>query len=361
MRRVAMVTAVAAIAPPSFIGIVLTATSWSEGLSVALGFLVTLALLRKWSLDGYPRMAILALMFTTASWIVGALTTSSPMGFVPMSLIGALLIARTRRRQLWIMGFTVGVAAIGASSFVFQPASWTLAGEYLALPALGSLFIVAVILLSEQAWQVVRRLERAQETEAELAVARERMRFAGDLHDIQGHSLHVIKFKAALGRRLVRTAPDRAEMEFSEIRRLVDETIGETRALTYARYELNLVAEIENAKRLVEAAGVAVEVTFDDTGESAAHPLLAQVLREATTNLLRHARPDAVTISASSRSVEVSNDGATDTGGSPLRGLAHLRDRVEGAGGALRVERPPGRFNVIVRIDPEIRSSGSEG
>nr|RZI34784.1 Sensor histidine kinase DesK [Cryobacterium sp. SO1] len=356
-----MVSAVVAIAPPSVIGIVLTATSWSEGFVVVLGFLVTLALLRKWSLDGYPRLAILAFMFTAASWIIGALTASSPMGFVPMALIGALLLARTQKRQLWIAVFALAVATIGASSFAFHPASWALAAQYLALPAVGTLFVVAVIVLSEQAWQVVRRLERAQETEAELAVARERMRFAGDLHDIQGHSLHVIKLRAALGRRAVRTDPDRAELEFSEIRSLVDETIAQTRALTYARYELNLVAELENAKRLVEAAGVAVEVRFEDTGEGAADPLLAQVLREATTNLLRHARPTIVTITASPRSVEVANDGAADTGDSRLRGLAHLRERVESAGGALRVERSPGRFVVSARIDPEIAISGTGG
>ncbi|MGV8858688.1 histidine kinase [Rhodoglobus sp.] len=324
-----------------------------------MGFLVTLALLRKWSLDGYPRQAILALMFTTAAWIVGALTASSPIGFVPMALIGALLLARTRRWRLWICAFALAVTAIGASSFLFHPASWVLAAQYLALPAVGTLFIVAVILLSEQAWQVVRRLERAQETEAELAVTRERIRFAGDLHDIQGHSLHVIKLKAALGGRVVHSDPDRADVEFSEIRRLVNETIAETRALTYARYELNLVAELENTKRLVEAAGVVVEVTFDNASGSAAHPLLAQVLREATTNLLRHARPTFVTITASPKSVVVTNDGAVDTGDSTLRGIARLRDRVEGAGGALCVERSSGKFVVSARIDPESRTTGT--
>ncbi|WP_334592681.1 sensor histidine kinase [Salinibacterium sp. CAN_S4] len=355
-----MVTAVIAIAPLSIVGIVLTATSWLDAALVALGFVVTLALVRKWSLDGYPRQAILALMFTTAAWIMGAVTASSPIGFVPMALVGALLLARTRRWRLWISAFAVSGSAIGASSFLFHPASWALAAQYLALPAVGTLFIVAVILLSEQAWQVVRRLERAQETEAELAVIRERVRFAGDLHDIQGHSLHVIKLKAALGRRVVHIDPDRADAEFSEIRRLVDETIEATRALTYARYELNLVAELENTKRLVEAVGVVVEVTFDNGSGSAAYPLLAQVLREATTNLLRHARPTFVTISASARSVKITNDGAADTGDFTLRGLARLRDRVEGTGGALRVERSLGTFVVFAWIDPASRTTEIE-
>jgi two-component system sensor histidine kinase DesK len=359
MRRVAMVTAVAAIAPLSVLGVALTAASWWEGVTMAVGYLLTLGVLREWSLDGYPRRAILALMFTAAAWIIGALTASSPISFVPLSLVGALLIVRTKGWRLWIVAFALGVAAIGASSFVFHPATWALAAAYLAIPVVGTLFVTGVILASEQAWQAVRRLERAKETEAELAVARERIRFAGDLHDIQGQSLHVIKLKAALARRVVRTDPDRAEAELGEIRRLADETITGTRALAYARHELNLVAELENAKRLCEAAGIAVEVRVE--GGSGAPALLAQALREATTNLLRHARPTTVTITASESVVEVANDGVIDAADTPLRGLARLRERVEGAGGELRIERQPGRFLVAARIDPEPADLATEG
>lgn len=347
-----MVTAVIAIAPLSVIGVALTAASWWEGVTMAVGYLLTLGVLREWSLDGYPRRAILALMFTAAAWTIGALTASSPISFVPLSLVGALLLARTRSRWLWIAAFALVVAAIGASAFVFHPLTWGRAVAYLITPIVGTLFVAWVILVSEQAWLVVRRLEHAKETEAELAVANERMRFAGDLHDIQGHSLHVIKLKAALARRMVQVDPDRAEAELAEIRRLADETIAQTRALAYARYELNLTAEIENAKRLCEAAGIAVEARIEDGAADAAHPLLAQVLREAATNLLRHARPSVVTITASPGVVEIANDGAPDDDGAPLRGLARLRERVESAGGDLRIERPPGGFVVAARIDP---------
>ncbi|MEV1243881.1 hypothetical protein ACIBO2_12705 [Nonomuraea sp. NPDC050022] len=112
------------------------------------------------------------------------------------------------------------------------------------------------------------------------------------------------------------------------------------------------MAELENAKRLCEAAGITVEARLDDGTGTSAHPLLAHVLREATTNLLRHVRPTIVTITASPGAVEVSNDGVIDAAGSPLRGLARLRERVESAGGTLRIEWPPGRFVVTARIDP---------
>lgn len=356
-----MVTAVAAIAPLSVLGVALTATSWWEGVTMAVGYLLTLGVLREWSLDGYPRRAIFAVMFTAAAWIIGALTAASPISFVPLSLVGVLLIVRMKGWRLWIVAFALGVAAIGASSFVFHPPTGELAVRYLLTPTVGTFFITGVILVSEQAWLVVRRLERTKEAESELTVARERMRFAGDLHDIQGHSLHVIKLKAALARRLVRVDPDRAEVELGEIRRLADETITGTRALAYARHELNLVAEIENAKRLCEAAGILVEVRLEDGTGSSAHPLLAQVLREATTNLLRHAHPTIVTITASPGTVEVVNDGLIDAADTPLRGLARLRERVQSAGGVLRIERPPGRFLVAARIDPVSADRAEKG
>jgi two-component system, NarL family, sensor histidine kinase DesK len=206
------------------------------------------------------------------------------------------------------------------------------------------------VMLSEQSWLLVRRLERAKEAEAELGITRERMRFAGDLHDIQGHTLHVIKLKAALARRLVRVDPDRAEHELDEVRRLIADTIEETRELAYARHELNLASELENARRLCEAIGIDVTVRSSGDPSGPAHVLLAHVLREATTNLLRHAQPTTVSISVTPTRVEVVNDGAPDGSDSDLRGLARLRERVELAGGELWIARTPGRFAVSAVI-----------
>lgn len=347
-----MVTAVVAIAPLTVVGVALTAASWWEGTTLTAGYLLTLGVLRQWSLDGYPRQAIFALMLTAAAWVIGALTAASPISFVPLALVGALLLSRTSRRALRIVAFALGVAAIGATAFTLHPITWERAAAYLVIPFLGSLFVAGVILLGEQAWLFVRRLERAKEAEAELAVARERVRFAGDLHDIQGQSLHVIKLKAALARHVLRADPDRADAELGEIRRLADEAITETRALAYARHELHLAAEIENAKRLCEAAGIVVSTQVSGGADDAAHPLLAQVLREATTNLLRHARPTTVSIRASRSEVVVDNDGVTAGAGTPLRGLARLGERVEAAGGTLRIERPAGRFVIAARIEP---------
>src|SRR5690606_16260171 len=119
--------------------------SWWEGMTMAVGYLLALGILRQWSLDGYPRRAIVALAFTAAAWIVGALSAASPISFVPLSLVGALLLVRARRRMLWIMAFASAVAAIGASAFIFHRPSWLLATMYLLIPFVGTLFIAGVI------------------------------------------------------------------------------------------------------------------------------------------------------------------------------------------------------------------------
>lgn len=368
MRRIAMLTAIVAIAPLCIVGVVLTANSWADGLVVAAGLLLTLGVLREWSLDGYPPRAMFALVFTGASWLLGALSASNPLSFVPFSLVGALLLARLpQQRLLTTIGFSFGIALVGATVLLTHRPTWSLGWTYVLLPIIGTLFVTGVVATSERSWQLVRRLERAQEAEAEIAIVHERMRFAGDLHDIQGHTLHVIKLKAALAQRLVGVDPERAGAELGEIRHLVSDTIGRTRELAYARHEIEFPAELENARRLCEAAGMDVEMRHDGGTAIAAHPLLSHVLREATTNLLRHADPTQVSITASPGHVEVANDGVPDGSEAELRGLARLRARIELAGGELHVERTPGRFAVSAELDPPggddtaVPSTGSHG
>ncbi|MEJ8280900.1 sensor histidine kinase [Pseudonocardia spirodelae] len=372
VRRTAMLTALAAIAPLCVIGVVLTANTWWDGLIAGVGLVLALGVLREWSLDGYPRSSVFALAFTGVNWLVAALTAASPITFVPFGLIGSMLLAgRLRHRWLWVVVLAAVTAGSGATALLPRPPTVALAGQYVLLPLVGTLFVAGVIVVSEQAWTVVRRLERAGQAERELAIAHERMRFAGDLHDIHGHSLHVIKLKLAYAQVLVRNGDTAAaDAELAEIRAVATDAIAGTRELAHARHQLNLAAELENTRRLGEAAGIVVEIRHVP-GDAPAHPLLAQVLREATTNLLRHAHPRTVVISASTTGIEVVNDGLdpgpeteteteTDAGpGLELRGLARLRERLVAVGGGLHVSTTPTTFTVAALLDtPAVEGTG---
>lgn len=351
MHRIVMASAILAIAPLSVIGVALTTASWWEALFIALTLVFATTLLKEWSLDGYTPRAVFLLVFTGAGYLYGAVMANSPISFMPFALVGAMLLMRVRRHRVRAgILFAGGVTALGAVSLVTNPITATLVITFVLIPAVGTLYISAVVFAGESAWKLVLEAERAKEIEAALAVAEERARLAGDLHDIQGQSLHVIKLKAALAQRLLRADPPRATAELAQIRELVDDTVAKTRELTYARYEIDLTAELANTRALAEASGMRVTIRQELDRSADPHPLLAHTLREATTNLLRHAEPTWVTITASAEGVEIANDGAPVGGGVRPRGLARLHERIADAGGELSFAQDGDVFTIGARL-----------
>ncbi|TFU33811.1 hypothetical protein E4U02_03885 [Microbacterium paludicola] len=358
MRRMVVGSAILAIAPLSVIGVVLTSTSWWEALFVGLTLAFTTTLLKEWRLDGYAPRAVFLFVFAGATYLYGAFMANSPISFMPFALVGALLVMKARRHRLIAsLLLALVVAGFGAVSLLTHMPTPTLVIQFVVVPAAGTLYIVAVVFVGELAWQLVREAERAKVIESALAVAEERVRFAGDLHDIQGQSLHVIKLKATLARRLLEDDPHRAAGELAEIRRLVDDTVAKTRELTHARYEIDLVAELENTRALAEASGMSVSIRTELDRSSRPHSLLAHTLREATTNLLRHAEPSWVTITASAADVEIKNDGALAASEIRARGLARLQRRIQAVGGALDFSRQDDIFTVRARIPARGRAA----
>lgn len=206
------------------------------------------------------------------------------------------------------------------------------------------MFVAAVIFMMQGYWRILEDLEVAQEAEAELGIMRERMRFASDLHDIQGHTLHVVNLKVALAEELLATNPERARAELREVYAHVEETIRETKNLAYAQRKLNLSAELENAKNLLEAAGARVRISRHGQIRPGLDELLGQVLRETTTNILRHAQATEVKVHISETEMLIINDGAASGPLPALSGLETLRERVANEGGSLTVEQSRGEF-----------------
>lgn len=202
------------------------------------------------------------------------------------------------------------------------------------------------------------RLRRANEELAaarargeRLAVDNERLRFARDLHDILGHSLSVMTLKSQLARRLVDTDPQRARAEMEQVEELARRAMAEVRDAVAGYRALSLEEELAGARRALAAAGVRVQVDAGPVPQEAAS-LLAWVVREGTTNVVRHSGARECRIRcgvAGNRAfVEVADGGpagehdgreAAPRGGYGLRGLA---ERLEAAGGSLRGTPLPG-------------------
>ncbi|MEE2049170.1 sensor histidine kinase [Nocardiopsis tropica] len=326
--------------------VVIDAPTWWQALVLALGVATAAVTVTRWAEGRAPRLPLPALAVTGAVWLFGVLVAETPTASYGFAVVGTVVVHQAHRhRTAAVLGLAAFVAAVLAARLAVAPGEVV---DTLLEYGVGSagIAVVAVVLtsLTQMVSRLVAELEESREREAELAVARERMRFASDLHDIQGHTLHVVKLKTALARRLVRTDTGRAEEELGEIHALVGDTIAQTKALAHAQRRLNLSAELENAKNLFEAAGIRVEVRREGGVQARAGEMLGQVLRETTTNILRHAQAGQVWITLSGTGISIVNDGAQEGPPTGLSGLATLRERVAGEGGELTVERRDGRF-----------------
>jgi two-component system sensor histidine kinase DesK len=201
---------------------------------------------------------------------------------------------------------------------------------------------------------------------AQLAVVRERLRFARDLHDLLGYSLAAITLKAELIRRLLGSASATANNELRDVVDIARQAVAEVRQVAHGYRSVSLAQEVSAAASLLASASVAAHVEMrceilPDKVDSA----LAMVLRELITNILRHSRARNCWITAVQDgdhiTLSVANDGVTRTAATHRDGggLENLAWRLEAIGGTLSATvRGDGRFRVladiIVEADPPV-------
>ncbi len=204
----------------------------------------------------------------------------------------------------------------------------------------GFTFVVfAVNVHYVQRRRATARLRMAHEEIEHLAKVAERERIARDLHDVLGHTLTVIVLKSELASKLVERDPAAARAEIQEVESISRQALAEVREAVRGYRAQSLESELQRACATLETAGVEVE------SQPAPVPLspqqegvLALVLREAVTNIVRHAGARHCRLSLQQANgqcrLEIADDGsgASQPEGNGLRGM---RERVEELGGTL--------------------------
>lgn len=192
--------------------------------------------------------------------------------------------------------------------------------------------------------RAIRELYTARRELARLAVAEERLRVARDLHDLLGHTLSMIALKSELARRLVEWDPGRAAQEIAEVEDVARQTLREVREAVAGYRQPTLQSELEGAQQLLEAAGIEhqLDVTIGRL-PPAIDAVLAWVVREGVTNVVRHSRARHCHIQvrqvAAGVQVEITNDDRkpalqeTKRQAPPGSGLSGIAERVTALGG----------------------------
>lgn len=184
-----------------------------------------------------------------------------------------------------------------------------------------------------------------------LAASAERERIGRDLHDLLGHTLSMVALKSELAGRLVERDPGAARHEMDEVARVARDALSQVRSAVRGIRAAALASELASARLLLETSGVQMEY-WSDGGElpSVVETCLALVLREAVTNIERHAcasRVEVSVIAGPERVVMCVRDdgrGGVDARGN---GLTGMRERIVAGGGELLVESPHGGGTAI--------------
>lgn len=220
-------------------------------------------------------------------------------------------------------------------------ASWILAlsAFFWAVGIVFTILIGGLCIHQREIFEANERLRISREETAHLARVAERERIARDLHDLLGHTLSLVAIKSELAARVAAKDPGRAVAEIRDVERISRDALAQVRAAVAGVRSRSFAGELEQASAALAAAGVELESDIEEVEpDPALEGVLALVLREAVTNVMRHAaaRTCRVTLRRDRSEIllEVSDDGRGARGpeGSGLRGI---RERISEIGGSV--------------------------
>ncbi len=296
-----------------------------------------------------------------------------PTGVVPATL-AVLGLRWTWRRSFVLLAIDVAVVtaallALGANA---ETAASGLAGLLTSS--------LSAMLAPRLSWWILEigwTLYKEREVSAGLAVDRERLRFARDLHDVYGRFLAAVAMKSRLAAELARRGDPLAAQEIAGVETLAREAVEAVADVVAGGDQPDLATEIAAADTLLRSIGAQVRLSgvaeamprLDDATSRA----LAWVVREAATNIGRHSQASLVSIALSlpeptglgkatdPMTLTIRNDGAHEHDGDPDgdpaasarrggSGLAGLAERLGSVGGTLQTHRAGYDFVLQARV-----------
>jgi signal transduction histidine kinase len=212
------------------------------------------------------------------------------------------------------------------------------------------------------------RLTAWAASEAALA---ERLRIAGDLHDIVSHGLGLITVRAAATRHLPKPAEveaaltdieDAGRHATAELRRML--TVLREPSTNGQRAPVDNLDDLPGIVHAASLAGLRTELAVEPLGpvSPGVQVAVCKVVREALSNAARHAGPTDARVRVYRHGADVivtvadtgpAADGWRASPGAG-HGLAALRERVGSLGGRLSAEPVDAGFRVDARIPDEV-------
>jgi two-component system sensor histidine kinase DesK len=236
--------------------------------------------------------------------------------------------------------------------------AWALEAQLLHWPWQAMAWVLVICLAvsigQHSMWMGLRKnaeLRLSHEEVRRLAASAERERIGRDLHDLLGHTLSMVALKSELAGRLVESDPRAARREIADVQRIAREALSQVRSAVSGIRAAALASELASARLLLETAGVRMDYWCDPQPlPSRPESCLALVLREAVTNIQRHARASRVEVTVIAGLERLVMRIRDDGRGGVERhgnGLDGMRERIAAEGGELAIDSPRGHGTSI--------------
>lgn len=311
--------------------------------------------------------ALFLVLYFLGYWVagrrlVGVICAMTLLGVitVPVNTYGstffiyaAAMVAFIEPERPRLLHLGIYVAAVSVYGLLSDQRAW------FYIPAtVFTLLVGGVNIHYAQVWVSNSRLRLAHGEIEHLAKVAERERIARDLHDVLGHTLSVIALKSELAGKLLERDPARAAQEIREVNDVARDALAQVRSAVTGYRSAGLSAEFAAMRKAFDTAGVALQVEADALTLPPAHEnALALVVREASTNVLRHAHAKTCRVRLVHQNnvalLEILDDGL---GGDAREGngLLGMRERIAALGGSLvRDGRSGMRLEITLPLRPE--------
>ncbi|MCY7412773.1 MAG: sensor histidine kinase [Salinibacterium sp.] len=317
---------------------------------------------RRWPTAAF----VVSLVALTALWWLGYNASWALL----ILLVGAYWVSSTRpQREVALCGALVLISV--TTLLIVNGAPFSFFQWLASIVSLGMVFALgrSSLLRGELADARAQAIEESALRRA----GEERLRVSRELHDIVGHSLGIIAVQAGVGRHLMDHDPQRAADALNHIADVSRRSLDDMRSVVAtlrgggASYgPPRGLADLPELLETTRSTGLQVTLTMASDADPMPRQVGAavyRVVREALTNVIRHARASRVdlSISLSEDRIELT---VCDAGEGVVRpslravgpghGIAVMRERAEALGGTLSAEpQPAGGFAVRASFPAE--------
>ena len=280
----------------------------------------------------YP-LGMVALCFASMPWF--------PSG-VSYLVFGCIMLYHCKMSRRTYMA---GLLAINA---VFVGEAWCLGYPLVMIVIMpGTIFIICTVVMVENiSKERNAMLALSQDEVRRLAGLAERERIGRDLHDLLGHTLSLITLKLELSRKLFDRDSEAARREMEEAEKVARHALAEVRSAVSGIRATDLAAELASARLLLESSRVHFEYSALPTDlPTDIERGFSLIVREAATNIARHAEASAAKIEIIREHASVRmliSDNGRGGIASDGNGLCGMRERVRALGATITIESPRG-------------------